>query len=164
MSDAASPTRPDEPAQTGGGEWELVYRSRRLRTIAIAAAVVVLIIHVTFGVLLTISNTGPKNIGIDDQAAIIIIGLIIAGLVLLLMRPRLRVGARGVSVRNLATERTFGWDEIRGLAYPDKGFGGQLELPADEHIPVLAIQAGDGDLAVAAMERYRDIEERYRSR
>ena len=50
-----------------------------------------------------------------------------------------------------------------GLTYPDRGFGAQLELPADEHVPVLAVQAGDGDRAVEAMNRYRELEERYRA-
>ncbi|MGV9671042.1 MULTISPECIES: PH domain-containing protein [unclassified Gordonia (in: high G+C Gram-positive bacteria)] len=149
-------------SDTGSAEWDMDYRSRRLAVIAVAAAVVVLIIHITFGLLLTISNTGPDNIGWSDQAAVITIGIVIAGACMLLTRPRLRVGSRGVSVRNLATERLFTWDQVRGLTYPDKGFGGQLELPADEHVPVLAIQAGDGERAVAAMERYRQIEQRYR--
>ncbi|MFT4125155.1 MAG: PH domain-containing protein [Gordonia sp. (in: high G+C Gram-positive bacteria)] len=141
--------------------WDLEYRSRRLRTLAIVAAIVVLAIHITFGLLLTISDTGP-HIGWGDQAAIIGIGVVIAGAVLTLTRPRVRVGPAGVSVRNLATERCFGWDQVCGLTYPDRGFGGQLEFPADEHIPVLAIQAADGDLAIAAMERYRELALRYR--
>lgn len=156
----AEPGRVTDEKSTAG--WDLEYRSRRLAVVGVAVAVVVLIIHVTFGLLLTISNTGPDNIGWSDQVAIISIGLVVAGVAMLLTRPRLRVGARGISVRNLATERLFTWDQIRGLTYPDKGFGGQLELPADEHIPVLAIQAGDGDRAIAAMERYREIERRYR--
>lgn len=145
-------------------EWDMVYRPRRLVRIAIAVAVVVLAIHVIFGVLLTISDTGPENIGASDQAAIMIIGVIIAAAVLLFTRPRLRVGPGGVSVRNLWSDRLFEWDRVRGLTYPDRGFGAQLLLPADEHIPVLAVQAGDGDRAVDAMERYRELETRYQSR
>ncbi|MCH5643509.1 MULTISPECIES: PH domain-containing protein [unclassified Gordonia (in: high G+C Gram-positive bacteria)] len=128
---------------------------------AIAAAVVVLAIHITFGILLTISDTGPRNIGTADQAAIILIGILICGAILLLTRPRLRVGRAGIGVRNLVGERLFGWDDVVGLTYPERGFGAQLELPADEHIPVLAVQAGDGDRAVEAMNRYRELEERY---
>ena len=75
-----------------GDTWELEYRSRRLATIAGLVAGVVIIIHVIFGLLLTISNTGPANIGADDQAAIICIGLVEAGAAMMLMRPRLRVG------------------------------------------------------------------------
>lgn len=147
----------------GGDDWEFEYRSRRLAMIGGVAAVVVLVIHITFGALLTISNTGPDNIGFVDQAAIILIGVVIASAVMLLARPRLRVGPQGVAVRNLATERIFGWDQVLGLDYPEKGFGGQLALPGDEHVPVLAIQAGDGEKAVGAMERFRAIEARHRT-
>lgn len=148
----------DAPVET---QWDMIYRPRRLPRWAVAVAAVVLAIHVIFGVLLTISDTGPRNVGVSDQAAIIGIGVIIACAILLLTRPRLRVGPTGVSVRNLWSDRLFGWDRVRGLTYPDSGFGGRLLLPADEHIPVLAIQAGDGERAVAAMEEYRRLQQRY---
>ncbi|GAA1480712.1 hypothetical protein GCM10009624_11520 [Gordonia sinesedis] len=144
--------------------WDLDYRPRRLPRLAVAAAVVVIIIHVTFGLLLTISNTGADNVGVRDQAAIILIGLLIAALVLLFTRARLRVGPAGVGVRNLGSERLIGWDRVRGLSYPGKGFGARLLLPADEHIPVLAVQAGDGDRAVAAMQTFRELAARYADR
>ena len=152
-----------DTSERGDAEWDMVYRPRRLARIAVVVAVVVLAIHIVFGVLLTISDTGPENIGASDQAAIIIIGLIIAAAILLFTRPRLRVGKQGVSVRNLWGDRLFEWDRVRGLTYPDRGFGAQLLLPADEHIPVLAVQAGDRDRAVEAMDRYRELAARYQS-
>ncbi len=155
---------PGATAAATDPEWDMIYRPHRLVRIAIVVAAIVLVIHIVFGVLLTISDTGPENIGVSDQASIIIIGLIIACAVLLFTRPRLRVGKAGVSVRNLWSDRLFEWDRVRGLTYPDRGFGAQLLLPADEHIPVLAVQAGDGDRAVDAMERYRELEARYQSR
>ncbi|MDL9935807.1 PH domain-containing protein [Gordonia sp. ABSL1-1] len=133
-----------------------------MRWYAVAAAIVTLAIHITFGALLTIRDTGVARVGTPDQIALVLVGVVICGAILLFLRPRLRVGAAGVEVRNLVSERIFGWDEVRGLTYPDRGFGGQLELPHDEHVPVLAVQAGDGDRAVEAMNRYREIEERYR--
>ncbi|WP_051989722.1 PH domain-containing protein [Gordonia soli] len=146
------PARDTEPSDV----WEFVYRPRRTPRIAIAVAIVVLIIHIVFGALLTISDTGVQ-IGLSDQFAIWIIGVVVAGAILLFTRVRLRVGPQGVGVRNLTSERVFGWDRIVGLTYPDKGFGARLLLPADEHIPVLAVQAGDGDRAVGAMNRFREL-------
>lgn len=142
-------------------QWDLEYRPRRLRRIAVIAAVVVLAIHITFGVLLTISDTGPKNIGLGDQLAIMLIGALEAGAILLFTRPRLRVGSMGVSVRNLVSDRLFDWVEVQGLTYPDKGWSAWLLLPADEHVPVLAVQATDADRAVTAMNDFRALEERY---
>lgn len=143
-------------------EWDLVYRPRRMPRVAVVAAIVVLAIHVTFGALLTISDTGARNIGLSDQLAIGLIGVIITGAVLLLTRARLRVGPTGVGVRNLVGERVFEWDRVQGMTYPDKGFSARLLLPADEHVPVLAVQAWDSDRAVAAMTAFRELEERYR--
>ncbi|MFT4042471.1 MAG: PH domain-containing protein [Gordonia sp. (in: high G+C Gram-positive bacteria)] len=154
-------TQPDPTHRLDTAGWEIDYRSQRLTVIAIVVAIVVAVIHLIFGILLTISNTGPTNIGAADQAAIVLLGVVIASAVALFSRPRLRVGAAGVSVRNLWADRFFGWEEVRGLTYPDSGFGGRLLLPADEHIPVLAIQALDGERAVAVMDRYRHLEARY---
>ncbi|WP_238422327.1 PH domain-containing protein [Gordonia sp. 'Campus'] len=142
--------------------WDLVYRPRKLPRWAVAAAVVVLAIHITFGLLLTIDDVGVRNLGGSDQVAIILIGVLVAGAILLLTRPRLRVGPQGVEVRNLATTRLFEWDRVLGLTYPESGFGAWLLFPSDEHITVLAVQAGDGQRAIDTMARFRELEERYR--
>lgn len=145
----------------GAQTWDLDYRPQRLVRIALVVATVVLALHITFGLLLTISNTGAANIGVNDEIAIILIGVLLTGAVLLFTRPRLRVGPCGVAVRNLTGERRFDWESVRGLGYPARGFGARLLLPSDEHIPVLAVQAGDGERAVAVMRHYRELQERY---
>ncbi|MCK8612382.1 PH domain-containing protein [Gordonia sp. C13] len=142
--------------------WDLVYRPRKLPRWAIIAAVIVLAIHIIFGLLLTVEDVGVRNLGGSDQVAIILIGVLVSGAILLLTRPRLRVGAEGVEVRNLVPVRLFGWDQVLGLTYPEKGYGAWLLFPSDEHITVLAVQANDGPRAVEAMARFRELEERYR--
>ncbi|MDS1113665.1 PH domain-containing protein [Gordonia westfalica] len=142
--------------------WDLVYRPRKLPRWAIAAAVVIMAIHITFGLLLTIEDVGVRNLGGSDQVAIILIGVLFTGAALLFTRPRLRVGPEGVEVRNLVPTRLFTWDQVLGLTYPEKGYGAWLLFPSDEHITVLAVQAGDGPQAVEAMARFRELEERYR--
>lgn len=141
--------------------WDLVYRPRYGPRLAVIVAVVILAIHITFGALLTISDTGV-HVGLSDQIAIGLIGLVEAGAVLLFTRSRLRVGPAGVGVRNLVSERVFGWDEVLGLTYPDKSFWARLLLPSDEHIPVFAVQARDRDRAVEAMNDFRALFNRYR--
>ncbi|QKT07296.1 PH domain-containing protein [Gordonia sp. X0973] len=156
-------------------QWDLVYRPRRLIIWSCVAAVVVVAIHATFGYLLNKANfalfghvfnfgdNGVRNIGDTDQWSILLIGVLEAGAILLLTRPRLRVGSRGVGVRNLIGERFFDWDEIVGISYPEKGWSAWLEFPMDEHIPVLAVRSADGEAAVAAMESFRDLQQRYTS-
>ncbi|GAA3046805.1 PH domain-containing protein [Gordonia defluvii] len=156
-------------------QWEFVYRPHRLVVWSGVAAAVVLLIHAIFGYLLTKSqlvvfghtfvfgDNGVRNIGSADQWAIMLIGVIVAGAILLLTRPRVRVGPSGVAVRNLIGERAFGWGEIDGISYPERGSSAWLEFPHDEHIPVLAIRLGDGERAVEAMERVRELQARYRT-
>ena len=57
-------------------EWELEYRPGKLRLYAVIAAVVVLAIHIVFGALLTISDTGVRNVGALDQLSIMLIGCV----------------------------------------------------------------------------------------
>ncbi|GAB11039.1 hypothetical protein GOARA_064_00410 [Gordonia araii NBRC 100433] len=154
-------------------DWDFVYRPRRLVIWSCVAAAVVLVIHATFAYLLpkshldlfgrtfTFGDNGVKNLGASDQWAIMLIGVVVAGAILLLTRPRLRVGRHGVGVRNLVGERQYRWDEFTGVVYPDRGSSAWLELPMDEHIPVLAIRIGDGEAAVEAMERVRELQRRY---
>ncbi|GAC57311.1 hypothetical protein GOHSU_18_00660 [Gordonia hirsuta DSM 44140 = NBRC 16056] len=151
------------PADTGAipdEEWDLVYRPKAIITIVAVAIAIVIVIHLIFGLLLNISYTGV-NIGWADKIALISIGLVISASLLLFTRSRLRVGSRGVEVRNLVTERCYEWDVVQGLAYPEKGPWARLLFAHDEHIPVMAVQARDGARAVEAMRRFRELHTRY---
>lgn len=151
-------------APTGGATsdrgWDYVYRPRWMLRAAWVAIVIVMIIHVTFGLLLDISYTGV-NVDWSDKLSIIGVGVLISAVIVYLTRARVRVGPQGIGVLNLVSERVFGWDEVIGLEYPEKGFCARLVFPGDEHIPVMAIQARDGDLAVVAMNRIRELGAHY---
>ena len=155
-----SETAPAERAADTAAEWDMVYRPKAIMRLVAIAIAVVLAIHVTFGLLLSVSYTGVK-IGWGDKFALIGIGLVICGALLLFTRSRLRVGPRGVGVRNLVSERLYEWDAVRGLAYPDKAQWGRLEFDYDEHIPVMAVQARDGGDAVEAMREFRALHAKY---
>lgn len=162
-----SPDSSDTDSAAGGAEsageprWLMVYRPRRTPTYSMIAAAAVIAIHVLIGALLTISDTGT-HFQVSDQIAMGLIGVVIGGSLLLLCRPRLRVGAEGVGIRNLFSERVFDWSIVEGVWYPDSGNWARLELPDDEFSPILAIQANDGDRAVAAMAEFRDLQDRFR--
>ena len=82
--------------------------------------------------------------------------------VLLFARPRLRVGAAGVAVRNLFGYRLIPWSDVVGVSFPRGARWARVDLPDDEYIPVMAIQAVDKDRAVEAMDSVRDLLARYR--
>jgi hypothetical protein len=113
------------------------------------------------GVLLKIRSSGVI-FQTADQVAIAGLGLIIAGVVLLFARPRLRVGSAGLSVRNLFGYKLVPWSDVVGVSFPGGSRWARIDLPDDEYIPVMAIQAVDQDRAVDAMDTVRSLMARYR--
>jgi hypothetical protein len=142
--------------------WQMVYRPRKSPRYAIVAAGAIIDVFIAIAALLRISDTGAY-FRTSDQVAMALIGCVIGGSLLTLTRARIRVGASGVAVRNLLNERVFDWSIVEGVWYPDSGNWARLELPDDEHVPVLAIQANDGEQAIAAMNEFRALRERYTS-
>ncbi|MFZ2510578.1 MAG: PH domain-containing protein [Gordonia sp. (in: high G+C Gram-positive bacteria)] len=142
-------------------KWDLIYRPKQINKLVAGAIVIVIVIHLTFGLLLSYSYTGV-NIGWGDKLALITIGFVISGALLLFTRSRLRVGPEGVGVQNLMSERFYEWEAVRGMGYPEKAQWARLLFDSDEHIPVMAVQARDGADAVAAMRRFRELQAKYR--
>ncbi|MDV3124832.1 PH domain-containing protein [Mycobacterium sp. 21AC1] len=141
--------------------WEVEVRPHRTPIFAYGAALIIVALHVTVGALLKIKSTGVI-FQTADQVAIALLGVIIAGAVLMFARPRLRAGAAGVAVRNLLGYKLIPWSEVVGLSFPQGARWARVDLPDDEYIPVMAIQAVDKDRAVDAMDRLRTLFERYR--
>jgi hypothetical protein len=54
------------------------------------------------------------------------------------------------------------WDDVVGVSFPLGARWARVDLPDDEYIPVMAIQAIDKGRAVDAMDRVRDLIARYR--
>ena len=140
--------------------WELEVRPRRASRIAVAVAGILVVFFTVGGVLLHRKSTGV-TFYTSDQVAVILIGVLLAGGVLLLTRPRLKAGPDGVLVRNLFSEKLLDWDVVRGASFPDGKAWARLELPADEYIPVLALRASDQEYAADAIERLRALGARF---
>lgn len=158
---AGRPTPQGHATARSDENWAFTYTPRLMPRVGIAIGVVIVAIHLTFGILLTISDTGP-DVGPSDQAGLVLIGVLEAAVVIgLLTRARLRVGPHGVGVRNVLSERFFTWDQVAELMYPEGKFCARLILPFDEYAPVLAVQARDRDRAVTAMERFRELQSQY---
>jgi hypothetical protein len=117
--------------------------------------------HIVVGLLLKIKSSGVI-FHTSDQVAIAVLGLVIAGGVLLFARPRLRAGPAGLSVRNLFGYRLIPWADVVGVSFPAGRRWARIDLPDDEYIPVMAIQAVDKDRAVEAMDTVRSLLARYR--
>ena len=152
---------PERAGSRGIGHWDVEIRSHLTPYFAYVAAALILGAHVAVGVLLKISSTGVI-FQTADQVAIALLGAVIAGAVLLFARPRLRVGASGIAVRNLFGYKLIPWSDVAGVSFPRGARWARVDLPDDEYIPVMAIQAVDKDRAVDAMDAVREQLARYR--
>jgi hypothetical protein len=134
----------------------VVVRPRKVLIVAWVGAVAVVVLFTVVAVLLRGSETGVY-FRFADQVALVLLGLLIAGGVLLLARPRVRADAEGIEVRNILTTQRLPWHVVRRVAFPDGASWARLDLPDDEYMPVLAIQAVDGYRAVEGIARLRAL-------
>ncbi len=141
-------------------DWDLEIRPHLTPYFAYGAAAVIAVVGVVLGVLLKIASTGVV-FQTADQVAIALLGFVIAGVVLLFARPRLRVGASGIAVRNVFTYRLIPWSDVVDVSFPHGARWARVDLPDDEYVPVMAIQAIDKERAVEAMDRIRELLSRY---
>lgn len=150
-----------EPAVTESDEWDLEVRPHLTPYFAYAAAFVIAAAHIAVGFLLKIGSSGVI-FQTADQVAIGALGVIIGCLVLLFARPRLRVGPSGIAVRNLLAYRLIPWSDVVDVSFQNGARWARVDLPDDEYVPAMAIQAVDRQRAVDAMDRVRELVARYR--
>jgi hypothetical protein len=142
-------------------DWDIEVRPHLTPYFAYGAAALIVSVGVVLGLLLKIASTGVV-FQTADQVAIALLGVVIAGAVLMFARPRLRVGASGVAVRNLFGYKLIPWSDVVGVSFPRGARWARVDLPDDEYVPVMAIQAVDKERAVEAMDRVRGLLARYR--
>ncbi len=142
-------------------DWDLQVRPRLTPYFAYGAAFVIATALVAVGFLLK-NETSGVVFQTADQVAMAGLGFVIAGCVLLLARPRLRVGAAGLSVRNFLSYRLIPWSDVVGVSFPVGARWARIDLPGDEYVPLMAIQAVDKERAVDAMTALRELTARYR--
>jgi hypothetical protein len=142
-------------------DWDLEVKPHLTPYFAYGAAFAIAAAHIAVGFLLKVGTSGVI-FQTSDQVAIAILGLIIGALVLLFARPRLRVGASGIAVRNLLTYRLIPWSDVVGVSFPQGARWARVDLPDDEYVPAMAIQSVDKERAVEAMDDVRALVSRYR--
>lgn len=131
-------------------------RPRKVRVLASIGAVIFVAVFTVVAVLLRNTPTGVYFY-LSDQIAMIGIGVLLGCGALMFARPRVRADHDGVEVRNMLGSRRWAWSDIDSVSFPDGSAWARLELPDDEYIPILAIQAIDGERAVAAMRELRRL-------
>ena len=131
-------------------------RPRKIRVLSIVGAVVFVAVFTVVAILLRNTPTGVYFY-LSDQIAMVGIGVLIACGALMFGRPRVRADLEGVEVRNMLGSRRYAWQDIESVSFPDGSAWARLEFPDDEYVPVMAVQAIDGEHAVAAMRELRHL-------
>ncbi|HCA85311.1 MAG TPA: hypothetical protein DEQ61_07320 [Streptomyces sp.] len=148
----AGPERRSAAAET------LVLRPRKALVFCWVGAVAIVVLFTAIAVVLRNSPTGVI-FRMADQVAMVLIGVFMAGGILLMARPRVRADAEGIEVRNILATRRLSWSQVHRVAFPDSASWARLDLPDYEYIPLMAVQAVDGARAVAAIRRLRALHE-----
>ncbi|WP_035861933.1 PH domain-containing protein [Cryptosporangium arvum] len=141
-----------------------VVRSRphRLTIVCWILAIAVIVIFSVVAVLLGRPTTtvdpevGPP-FGLGDQIGMVFLGVLLAGGVLSLTRPRIVADAEQVTVRNVVGGVTVPWTLVRGVRFDRHSPWAALELLNDELVSVLAVQAADKHRAVDAVRGLRRL-------
>ncbi|WP_295628706.1 PH domain-containing protein [uncultured Corynebacterium sp.] len=149
-----------ETVERTDARWELVVTSRTMKIWAWSSVAVVMAVHVFMGIVVDVGDTGAQVTPVD-VLAFPVLGLIISAACLLMLRPRVRVGAAGVEVRNFLGAHFYPWDVVHGLSFPSDARWARLELPEFEFVPMWALQSRDGAAVVEAVRRFRELEDRY---
>ncbi|EID52559.1 Protein of unknown function (DUF2581) [Saccharomonospora xinjiangensis XJ-54] len=156
VADMTDGKQTENTAGTEGTDGAVVIRPHRVVWMSGALAVLLLAVFVTVAVLLRSQDTGVIFM-VSDQIAMIGVGVFLAGAAMLFATPRVRADSDGVHVRNIGVSRTFGWDEVLSVSFPDGASFARLELPDYEYYSMMAIQAVDRERAVAAVRALRRL-------
>ncbi|MFF8094937.1 PH domain-containing protein [Streptomyces sp. NPDC016675] len=122
-------TTPDLPALP------VTFRPGRTRAVLTVLAVITFAAITAVGLLL-------DGLGPGERLSFALTGLLLAGVVLLLARPRVVADDAGVTVVNLTTKRRLAWAEIVRVNLRQGDPWAFLDLSDGTSLPALGIQPG----------------------
>jgi len=135
-------------------------RPRRIRRVCWVLAPIVVGL---FGVL-ALALGGGGEIGEGgrvfqpgDQVAMVGLGVLMAGGILLFTRPRVTADERTISIQNVVGGYHLPWEVVRAVRFEPGNPWASLELEDDDVVAVMAVQANDKEHAVAAVRTLRSL-------
>lgn len=134
-------------------------RPVRLRRLCAALAVLIVVVFAFVAVLLRSVDTGA-SFGLADQVSVFGIGLAVAAGILVLARPTLEADERELRIRNIVGRHTLPWTAVRAVLFRDNRPWAAVELHDDEEVPLMAVQAADGERTVLAVRALRELHRR----
>lgn len=134
----------------------LVLRPHRLVLVCRGAAAALVLVFGVVAVSLRSASAG-QVFGLGDQVAMFVLGLLLAGCVLLLTRARVEADETGIRVRNVVGETVLPWQVVRAVRLDDGNAWASLDLQDDDSVSLLAVQTNDGERAVEAVLALRRL-------
>lgn len=135
----------------------VVYRPRKLARVAWATAALVVVFFTLIAVALYRAPDGDASFQLVDSLAMVGLGLVLGGCVLLLTRARVEADATGIRVRNVLGETALPWAVVSAVHLDDASPWASLELRDDDTVALFALQANDGAPAVDAVLALRRL-------
>jgi len=138
----------------------VVIRPRRIRRVCSVVAPVVVVVFAVLATALRGPFSSGPNAGVfgpGDQVAMVILGILLAGAILLFTRPRVLADAQHIEVRNVIGEHSVPWAVVRKIVFERGNPWVSLELEDDDMLSVMAVQANDKEHAVAAVRTLRAL-------
>ena len=139
------------------GPERVVVRPRRLTLVARATAALVATFFAVVAVALLRAPEGEASFRLPDSIAMILLGLALAGAILLLTRARVVADSAGIRVRNLVGETVLPWAVVAAVHMDDSSPWASLDLLDDDTVALFAVQANDGELAQRAVRDLRAL-------
>ncbi len=130
-----------------------VWRPVRARRVAIGLAAVVAFGGVALARALP--GHGEPSFSAPDRVALALLGCAVAGVILLLARPRLAMYDDGLLVVNLLRRRRLHWAEVVAVQLGRDDSWASLDVSDGTALPVMALQVADGQRTAAAVRELR---------
>jgi hypothetical protein len=139
-------------------------RPLRMTRIGYWSAAAVFVVFLVTAIVMPHDNAGA-SFGPKDQAATGVIGVILAGLLFMLTRPRMHADAEGIRMRAfLGGWRTVPWELVVAVEFPSNVRFARVVLPGEETLAIYAVQRWDGQYAVGVMRQLRALFADFQSR
>jgi hypothetical protein len=138
-------------------------RPHRLRVVAWVCAVAIVAVFSLVATALTGPTEGGGTFARGDQLAMVGLGALIAGGVLLFTRPRVWADSRGIRIRNVLASYELPWEVIRRVRFDDSSPWAALDLQDDDTVALMAIQRSDHAQSLVAIRGLRALHAEHRA-
>lgn len=131
------------------------WRPRLARVVGFCLAAMAFIGGIALALLLP--DTSGADYHAADRVGVAVIGTLIAGALLVLIRPALRADADGLEVVNFLSRRRLAWAEVVGIDLAATQSWAAFDLSDGTSLPVVALQTADGKRFRRAIEELQDL-------